>query len=80
MSVETTRDMLMWATIINFGILLLWFVMFMAARDWMRTFHGRWFRISEEGFDTIHYAGMAAFKLGIFLLNLVPWIALMIAT
>ena len=40
--------------------------------------HTRWFRLSEERFDEIHYGAMAGFKLGIILLNVVPWIALTI--
>jgi hypothetical protein len=35
-----------------------------------------WFRLSVEQFDMLHYAGMSIFKIGILLLNLVPYIAL----
>jgi hypothetical protein len=38
--------------------------------------HSRWFRLSVETFDALHYAGMALFKIGIFLLNVTPLIAL----
>ncbi len=38
--------------------------------------HTRWFRLSVETFDAIHYAGLAVYKIGIILLNLVPFIAL----
>jgi hypothetical protein len=38
--------------------------------------HTRWFKLSVETFDAIHYAGMATYKLGIILLNLVPLLAL----
>jgi hypothetical protein len=31
-----------------------------------------------EQFDSIHYAGMAIYKIGIILLNLVPYVALLI--
>lgn len=44
----------------------------------MRRLHGRYFRMSTEPFDRIHYAGMALFKIGIILVNLVPYIALRI--
>jgi hypothetical protein len=44
----------------------------------MYRLHSRWFRISEERFDAIHYAGMAAYKIGILLLNLVPFVALLV--
>ena len=32
--------------------------------------------MSPEHFDTIHYAGMAFYKLAVIVFNLVPWIAL----
>ncbi len=42
----------------------------------MRRFHGRWFRLSDERFDALHYAGMSIYKIGVLLFNLVPWLAL----
>ncbi|MGZ5055092.1 MAG: DUF6868 family protein [Methylobacter sp.] len=38
--------------------------------------HNRWFSLSAETFDTIHYVGMALYKIGILLLNIAPLIAL----
>jgi hypothetical protein len=38
--------------------------------------HSKWFRLSVEAFDAIHYASMAAYKVGVLLLNLVPYAAL----
>ena len=78
MTIETMRTVLGWCTLINMGILLYWFLVFTFARDWIYRFHGRWFRLSAERFDAIHYSGMAFFKLGTFLLNLTPWLALVI--
>ena len=49
---------------------------FTIARDWIRQLHGKWFRLSDQQFDGIHYAGMAFFKLMIFVFNLVPYLAL----
>lgn len=76
MSIEIARQFLLWCTVINYGILLLWFAMFAFAHDWMHQFHGRWFRLSVDQFDAIHYAGIAIFKVGVILFNLVPYIAL----
>ena len=78
MSLDTARHALLWCAVINYGVLLLWFAVFLLARDRMHRFHGRWFRLSPEQFDGVHYAGMAVFKLGIILLNLVPYLALCI--
>jgi len=76
MSVEVMRNFLLWCSVINYGILLVWFVTFAFAHDWMRRFHGKWFRLSADQFDAIHYSGMAILKMGIILFNLVPLIAL----
>ena len=51
----------------------------MLAHEWMYLYHGRWFRLSAQQFDMLHYAGMSIVKLGIILLNLVPYFALGIA-
>jgi hypothetical protein len=76
MSIEILRKALLWCAVINYGILLVWFLLFILAHDWMYLLHDRWFRLSVEQFDMLHYAAMAVFKVGIILLNLVPYIAL----
>ena len=78
MSIALARDFLLWCAIVNYGVLLLWFLVFVWAHDWMLRLQGRWFRLSPEQFDTIHYAGMAIYKIGIVLFNLVPYVALRI--
>ena len=75
---ESVRKTLLWCAVINYGILLVWFLFFMLAHDWMYLFHSRWFHISVEQFDMLHYAGMAIYKVGILLFNLVPYVALVI--
>ncbi len=79
MTFETIRAVFAWCSVINIGLLLWWLVFYVLARDWMYQLHCKWFKISEERFDTIHYAGMAIFKIGIFLFNLVPYLAMRIA-
>jgi hypothetical protein len=78
MDIEEVRSVLGWCTLINYAVLLYWFAMFVLARDWMRRLHGRWFSFSDENFDAVHYALMGVYKLGIILLNLVPYLALRI--
>ena len=80
MTVEATRNFLLWCTAINYGILLVWFLVFTLGHDWMLRLHGKWFRLSSDHFDAIHYAGMAVFKIGIILFNLVPAIVLCIVS
>lgn len=79
MTIEFVRDVFLWCTVINYGILLFWALIFITAREWMYRLHGRWFRLSAEQFDAIHYIGMAIYKIGIFLFCLVPYVALLIA-
>jgi hypothetical protein len=78
MSIELTRKFLLWCIFINYGILLVWFLVFTLAHDWLRRLHGRWFRLSDEQFDTLHYLGMAIYKIGILLLYLTPFLVLSI--
>ncbi|VAV85818.1 hypothetical protein MNBD_DELTA01-874 [hydrothermal vent metagenome] len=78
MTVEIVRDMLMWSLLINWGVLLLWFFMIAFAHDWVYRLHTRWFKLSRESFDKLHYGLMGAFKLLIFIFNLAPYIALRI--
>jgi hypothetical protein len=78
MTLELTRTFLLWFTVTNYGILLVWFLVFASAHDWMLRLHGRWFRLSREQFDALHYAGMSVYKIGILLFGLAPLIALWI--
>ncbi len=41
MNIGLTREFLLWCTIINFGILMVWWLFFVVARDWMHRFHGK---------------------------------------
>jgi hypothetical protein len=78
MSIELMRSFLLWCTVINYGILLMWFAMFVWAHEWIQRIHGRWFRLTAEQFDCLHYAGMSVYKIGILLFNLAPYVALRI--
>lgn len=78
MTIDTVRDVLLWCFVINVGLLLWWFLFFTLAHDWLYRFHGKWFKLSMESFNAIHYGGMAFFKICIFVFNLVPYIALQI--
>jgi len=78
MTLEIVRDMLGWCSVIDIALLLCWYLFFTLAHDWMYRFHTKWFNLSVDTFDAIHYSGMALFKIGIFLFNLVPYLALRI--
>jgi len=69
-------EFLLWCTILNYLVLIIWFAAFTLAHEWMFRLHGRWFRLTAAQFDALHYGGMAVYKVGILLLNLVPLVAL----
>ena len=78
MNIEMIRSFLLWCSIINYGLLIVWFLVFILAHDFIYRLHGKWFRLSAEHFDVMHYTGMAIFKIGVLLFNVVPLIALWI--
>ncbi len=80
MDIQLLKDVLLWSAVIETGLLLWWFAVYLCCRDRLHRFHGRWFRLTPEQFDAIHYAGMAFLKLTMFVLHLVPWVALQIVT
>ena len=74
------KGVLLWCVGINYGVMLVWFGVFVYAHDWMYRLHTRWFKLSVETFDALHYAGLSIYKIGVILLNLVPLIALYLST
>lgn len=72
----TLTGFLGWATLINLGILIYWFVVIVFAREWIYAIHTRWFNVTESQFDAIHYGGMGLYKLLIVFFNLIPWLVL----
>ncbi|MBD9515698.1 MULTISPECIES: DUF6868 family protein [unclassified Pseudomonas] len=70
------KPFLLYCTLINYVILLVWFAAFTLAHDFVYRLHSRWFTLPVEQFDAIHYGGMAVYKIGVLLLNLVPLLAL----
>jgi hypothetical protein len=67
-----------YCTLINYSVLLLWFVVFRLGHDWLHLMHGKWFDMTEQQFDLINYCGMGLFKLFILIFSLAPYIALSI--
>jgi hypothetical protein len=72
------RDFLLWCAIINYAIIFGWFLAFTCAHQALYRLHSRWFRLSADQFDAIHYLGMAAYKIVVLSFNVAPYIALCI--
>ena len=80
MTIPEIKAVLLWCVGLNFLFLIIWVGLFVFAHDWGYRLHGRWFKLSVETFDSIHYAGIVAYEIGILLLNLVPLAALWLAS
>jgi Family of unknown function (DUF6868) len=70
------KHILLWCVVLNYSALLIWVGIFLFAHDWLYRLHRHWFQLSVETFDAIHYAGITFYKIGVFLLSLVPLVAL----
>ncbi len=78
MTLEEIRHVLGWCAVTNLGLLVWWGFFITVAHDWTYRMHRRWFKLSDEAFDAMHYAGIGLFKIGIIFLNIVPYLALRI--
>ena len=76
LTIENIRILLGWCSVINTVILLVWFLAFVFSHDLIFKIHTRWFKISEERFDEIHYTMMGYYKLAVMLFNLLPYLVL----
>lgn len=79
MNIETLRYTLLWCAVINYAVLLIWFVLYLLPHGWLHRLWSRWFHLTTEQFDTLNFAGMMLYEVGIFLLNLAPLCALYLA-
>ena len=68
--------LMIWCTVINYALLMVWFGVFVFAHDWLYRLHSRWFKISVPQFDAVNYGGMAVYKIGVMLFCLVPLVAM----
>lgn len=78
MTSEMARTFFMWCSIINYALLILWFILFACAHNPMKKLTESAFGRKFENFDTLNYAGITIYKVGIILFNIVPWVALSI--
>ena len=79
MNIESLRGFFLRCTIINYGVLLLWTLIFFLAHEWHYELTRRFFAISVETYDLVNLGGIAIYKSAVILLCLVPYIALRLA-
>ena len=71
-------DFLFWSAVINLGLLLVSFLAFTLGSDFIYKFHGKWYDIKKDEFNTIIYSGMLFYKICILFFNIVPYVVLRI--
>ena len=78
MTLETLRHFFAWCAIINYAMLILWFVLHIAAHGFLTKLSQQFFGVSAEKFDSISLRAMFFFKLAIWLFYIGPYLALRI--
>lgn len=80
MSIALLKTLLLWCLAFNYGVLILWVLLIVVARDAFFRLNSRLFRVSAQTFDAVNYAGIVGFKSLVLIFNLAPYIALWVAT
>lgn len=70
------QSVLGWGAILNLGLLVYWFLLYIYAHDALYRLHSRWFSVSVETFDAIHYAGLGLYKILIIVTMIIPYLVL----
>jgi len=78
MDIQTLTSFFMWYTILNIGLLMLSFLMFVFAGDFVYRMHSKWFPMPRERFNSVIYSFIGFYKIIVIVFNVVPWIALTI--
>ena len=78
MDIQVLTSFFMWCTIINGVILIMWFVFYVLAPDYIFRMQTSWFPVSRETFNVAMYSFYGLFKVFFIFLNVVPYAALLI--
>lgn len=78
MSVDLVRSVLLWCSVINYAILILWFCMRLTAHSWLYRLLGQRLGVTEPQWNLCMLSAMIGYKLLVIVFNVVPFIALCI--
>lgn len=73
---EGLKQLLAWCAVINYSILIAWFVIYMIVRGPISRLHGRMFGVEPARINEMMYLAIAIYKILIMVFNLVPYIAI----
>lgn len=79
MTMKKLTALLGWCALVNYGILLAWFLAFVLARDAFHWMHSAVMGMtaSPERMDAIHFTLMSGMEILILVFNLVPFLVLL---
>jgi hypothetical protein len=78
MDIPKLKAFLLWCTIINGVLLVISFIVFMAAPDLLHLMQSEFFPMPKETFDAIYLGLLGVFKICWLFFNVVPYLALLI--
>jgi hypothetical protein len=70
------QSFLLWSALLNYGVLLVVALLWIAWGQALYRLHARWFHLDRAQCDFAVYLMLGLYKLAIWLLFLVPWLAL----
>lgn len=78
MTMDELRHFFGLCALLNYAVLILWFLLCIVSRPLLMGVCRRFFRISEETYDNVTFYGITFYKLAIILFMLMPYLALRI--
>lgn len=79
MTFETIRNIFAWCSVINYGLLLIWSLPYLLARNWTFGIYSKVFKLSStDTFNVIMCGGFTIYSLLILVFNIVPYFAMRI--
>lgn len=78
MALDELQTFLGWCTVLHFGVLLLWWLMLTLGKEWVLGIHQQLTGLSRDELMKLHFSIMGTYKVAVYLLSLVPYLALLI--
>ena len=78
MDIKTTTTFLGWCTVINIGLLILAMFAWMLVNESVSPLAATMLGLTQDELEVAFFDGLMIYRAGIFLLNLVPYVALKI--
>lgn len=80
MDISILKQVLLWCTLINYGVLLVWYFSFVLAKERFYRLWERTLGVAPAEAAALNFKGIMYYKLAVILFNLVPCIALYIVS